>query len=260
MSQEVAFLADLIRVGGKEFIRRYNYHEFHLDAPLPAAPALIVGNHGHGGVTDLNVIAMGRTLDELGVHDNVTYLTHQLAWTLGVGDLVEEMGCRPASKESADEAFAAGRHVAVFPGGDVDAAKPYEDRNRIKFGGRTGYARLAMDHGVPVVPVVTAGAGDTLLVLSDGQELAKALDLPQRFRVKAVPLTLSIPWGLSLGVTALLPYVPFRVKITTAVLPAMYPEEGETHDAFAARIEAAMQTRMDRLVADDSRADHHSID
>jgi 1-acyl-sn-glycerol-3-phosphate acyltransferase len=250
MSQPAALFADLFRLTTKEFIRRYHHHDIHVDAPLPTAPALLVSNHGHGGVTDLNVVALGRTLEELGVGANVTYLTHQIAWTLGFGDIVEEMGCRPASKESADAAFAAGRHVAVFSGGDVDAAKPYEDRNRIKFGGRTGYARLALEHGVPVVPVVTAGAGDTLFVLSDGQELAKALGLPRRFRLKALPVTLSIPWGLSLGVTGLLPYIPFRAKITTAVLPAMYAHEGETPESFAARIEEAMQVRLDELAKD----------
>jgi hypothetical protein len=45
----------------------------------------------------------------------------------------------------------------------------------------------------------------------------------------------------------LLPYIPFRAKISTAVLPAMYAHEGETPESFAARIEEAMQTRLDEL-------------
>lgn len=240
--------ASLVRRAGVAIVRRHNHHELHVDSPLPSAPALLVSNHGHGGITDLNVYALGATLDELGVRDNVVFLTHQIAWTLGFGTIAEQLGCRPASKESADEAFAAGKYVAVFPGGDVEAAKPYQERHHIKFGGRSGYARLAMEHGVPVVPVVTAGAGNSLFVLSDGQRMAKALCLPRLLRVKTLPVTLSIPWGLSIGITAILPYLPLPVKITTAVLPAMYPEEGETPEDFSARVEQAMQARLDGLV------------
>jgi hypothetical protein len=36
---------------------------------------------------------------------------------------------------------------------------------------------LAVEAGVPFVPVVTAGAGQSLLVLSDGRRLARALRL-----------------------------------------------------------------------------------
>ncbi|CAM3987016.1 1-acyl-sn-glycerol-3-phosphate acyltransferase [Smaragdicoccus niigatensis] len=247
MPTELNAAVNLVRRGAIELVRRYNRHELQVDTSLPETPALIVSNHGFGGGHDLNVFALLRTLDELGVADRVTYLTHQIAWTLGVGPLVRELGCRPASKHSAEEAFAEGRHVAVFPGGDVEASKAWRDRNRILFGGRTGYARLAIDNGVPIVPVVTAGAGDSLFVLTDGQDLAKALDLPRRLRLKALPLTVSIPWGVSIGVPALLPYVPLPVQIRTAVLPAMYAEEGETPESFAARIEHAMQARMDGL-------------
>lgn len=43
----------------------------------------------------------------------------------------------------------------------MDAAKSWRDRNGICFAGRTGFARIAIEHGVPIVPVVTAGAGET---------------------------------------------------------------------------------------------------
>ena len=103
----------------------------------------------------------------------VTVLTHQLAWTLRVGRLVEPLGARPASRGSAVEAFEAGHHVLVFPGGDKDAAKTFEDRNRVIFDGRSGFAKLAIDQDVPIVPVVTAGAGESLWVLSSGERLAQ---------------------------------------------------------------------------------------
>jgi 1-acyl-sn-glycerol-3-phosphate acyltransferase len=235
--------------GVDEYLRRYHRHEMHVEAGLPSTPALIVANHGFGGIVDLNVLALARTLDRVGEPRHVTFLVHQIAWTLGAGRFVEALGCVPGSSVAVAEALDAGRHVAVFPGGDIEAAKTTSERNLIKFAGRTGYARTAIEHGVPVVPVVTAGAGESLLVLHDGQRLARTLRLPELMRVKALPLSVSVPWGLNVGLVGLLPYLPLPTKLVTAVLPPMTPEAGESAPAFAARIEAAMQARLTELTA-----------
>jgi 1-acyl-sn-glycerol-3-phosphate acyltransferase len=144
---------------GIGLVRRYNRLQVDAQPTTFDSPVLFVANHGFGGIFDLNVFAIYAALEELELHHPVTALSHQLAWTLRLGPLLEPLGARPASKESAREAFADGQHVLVFPGGDLDAFKSWEDRNRIVFGGRTGFARLAMEHGVPSVPIVTAGAG-----------------------------------------------------------------------------------------------------
>lgn len=232
------------------YLRHYHRHEIQIDSALPETPSLLVANHGFGGIVDLNALALSATLQRLDPNREVTFLVHQLAWTLGLGHLVESLGGRRGSAESVDEAFAAGRHVAVFPGGDVDAAKATRDRNRIRFAGRSGFARTAIEHDVPVVPFVTAGAGESLFVLSDGQGLARALRLPQLLRVKALPISLSAPWGLSIGIAGMLPYVPLPTKLVTAVLEPMRAEAGESAADFAARIEHAMQDRLDLLTSD----------
>jgi hypothetical protein len=79
--------------------------------------------------------------------------------------------------------------------GDLDAAKAWDDRNRIVFGGRNGYARLAIDNGVPIVPIVTAGAGESLFVISSGERLARATRIDKLLRLKAAPISVSLPWG-----------------------------------------------------------------
>jgi 1-acyl-sn-glycerol-3-phosphate acyltransferase len=243
---------DLCARAVEVFLSVYHRHEIEIDAEFPETPALVVSNHGFGGVIDLNAMALASALRQLDLHEDVTVLVHQMAWTLGAGPLLELVGARPGSPEAAREAFAAGRHVAVFPGGDVDAAKSWRDRNGICFAGRTGFARIAIEHGVPIVPVVTAGAGETLLVLWDGQLLARALRLPKLLRMKAMPVSVSVPWGLNVGAVGLLPYLPLPSKLHTAVLPPVVAEDGETADELAARVEAAMQHRLTELV-------HHRI-
>lgn len=228
-------------------VRRYHRLQVDVDAPVPDEPCLIVANHGFGTALDLNVFATLAALTDAGVTRPVTPLVHDFAWTVGFGSIVEAAGGARASRESTIGALAAGHHVLVFPGGDRDSATSFRDRNRVSFFGRDGFARLAMDQGVPIVPVVTAGAGESLLVLSDGQRLARALRLPDVIRTHALPVSVSVPWGLSVhaGYTG---YLPLPAKLRTAVLPAHHPEPDEAAPAYAARIEQGMQERMNQLV------------
>ncbi|WP_237165553.1 1-acyl-sn-glycerol-3-phosphate acyltransferase [Mycolicibacterium obuense] len=235
---------------GDEFVRRY--HRLDIDSTIetPTDPVLFVANHGFGGVVDLNVFAVRAALDELHLDRPLTILTHQLAWTLGVGRLFEPLGARPASRDSAVEAFEAGHHVLVFPGGDKDAAKTFDERNLVKFDGRTGFAKLALEQKVPIVPVVTAGAGESLLVLSSGERLARALRLDKILRVKALPVSVSVPWGLNVGAVGMLPYLPLPTKLVTRVLAPMIAADDETAEQFAGRVESAMQNAMTELTRD----------
>lgn len=237
----------LLRSSLERYLRLYHRHEIQVDAEVPE-PALIVSNHGFGGILDLNALAMYSVERAAGLRRPTTALVHQMAWTLRAGKIAEAMGGRPASPDAAKEAFAAGHNVLVFPGGDVDAGKAWRDRNRVRFHRRSGFARLAMEHGVPIVPVVTAGAGESLFVISDGRSIAKALQLPRLLRMKALPTSASIPWGVNVGMVGMLPYLPLPTKLITAVMAPMYPEPDESPADFAARVEAAMQARLDTLV------------
>lgn len=232
------------------WVRRY--HRLAIDASLPDLdrPVLFVANHGFGGIFDLNVFAVYAVFDELHLSRPVTALTHQLAWTLKVGRFLEPLGSRPASAQSAREAVAAGHHVMVMPGGDIDAGKSFVKRNTVQFGGRRGFARLAIELDLPIVPIVTAGAGESLLVLHDGQRLARALRLDRTLRMKALPTSISIPWGLNVGLVGLLPYLGLPTKLHSRVLAPTSAEPGESADDYGERIEALMQSALTAMTAD----------
>ena len=230
-----------------ELVRRYHRLQVDVEAGVLDEPVLFVANHGFGGIIDLNVFAVGAALEDMKLSRPVTFLTHQLAWTLGVGPIIERFGAAPASRDSAREAFEAGRHVVVFPGGDLDAAKPFSDRNTIVFGGRSGFARLAIDQNVPIVPIVTAGAGESLLVLSDGELLARALRLDKLLRIKALPVSVSLPWGLNVGAVGMIPYLPLPTKLHTRGLPAVQLEPDEDAEGYAERVHSLMQTALTEM-------------
>lgn len=240
---------DVGRRLGIDFVRRYNRLEIDGELSGPPGPTLFVANHGLGGIFDLNVFAILAAFDALDLDRPVTILTHQIAWTLKVGPLIEQFGATPASRDAALQAFSRGEHVLVLPGGDLDAFKPFSKRDEIVFEGRTGFARLALDAEVPIVPIVTAGAGESAYVISDGQRLAKALRLDKMLRAKVLPVSVALPWGVNIGAAGVLPYLPLPTKLLTAVMPPIHPTAGESPAELASRVEGQMQQRLTELAA-----------
>ncbi|WP_238981399.1 1-acyl-sn-glycerol-3-phosphate acyltransferase [Williamsia herbipolensis] len=210
---------------------------------MPRGPVLFVANHGFGGVFDLNVLAFASAYEQTGDKRRVSILTHQIAWALGLGRVVEKFDATPANHHAAVVALRARRHVLVFPGGDIDGFKSWSDRNRVMFDGRTGFARLATEAGVPIV-LVTAGAGESLFVISGGRRLARLAGLDKLLRLKSFPTSISLPWGLTTGFVGLLPYLPLPTKITTTVLPAMTSRDGESADDYAHRVHEVMEREL----------------
>jgi 1-acyl-sn-glycerol-3-phosphate acyltransferase len=143
------------------------------------------------------------------------------------------------------------RDLMVMPGGDLDTWRPYRERYRVRFGGRTGYARLAIQSGVPIVPVANAGAHETLVVLSDGRELARKLHLRELWRASIWPVHLSLPWGLAVGPWPHLP-LPTRLRYRIG-LPISVSDEPIADPApslveeLDARVQAAVQAQLDAL-------------
>jgi Diacylglycerol acyltransferase len=216
----------------------------------PQGAALIVLNLGFGSLFDLNVLLAGWISARLGlrVEDPAVMLTHRVAWSLGVGSLLEPAGFRPAGREVALEALAAGLPVFVLPGGDLDAAKPWTRRNRVSFHGRSGFVRIAQESGAPIVPIVITGAGDTLFNFSEGARLARALGLEQRVRQKTLPLSFALPWGLNAGLAGL-GYLPVPAKMRGTICKHVRVGRGAEPAAVASAIEYEMDAAARALTA-----------
>jgi 1-acyl-sn-glycerol-3-phosphate acyltransferase len=130
-----------------------------------------------------------------------------------VGDYFRRMGVLPAARDSMASALAAGHDVALWPGGERDSLRPWVKRDEAILAGRTGFIRLAISTGVPIVPIATVGGPDAMPVVATGRRLARLLQLDKVARIKLFPFALQAPWGLS---PALLPEVPLPAKIRTA--------------------------------------------
>ncbi|MEW5737096.1 MAG: 1-acyl-sn-glycerol-3-phosphate acyltransferase [Thermodesulfobacteriota bacterium] len=221
---------------------------------IPKGAALYVGNHNMITYTLDTGIFLAEAYKVHGMDAMPYALQHDLGVVAPVlRRLAAFAGGMRASKENARRVFAAGKKVLTYPGGDLDACRPFRDRDKIVFGGRTGYIKLALRENVPVVPVVAAGAQAVFYILSDMRSLAKMLKLPERFRISAWPLTLSMPLGITLGPPPLL--IPYPSRILMEVMePVRFDRSGPEAAADPAyvrecadRVESAMQQTLTLL-------------
>ncbi|RZU38629.1 1-acyl-sn-glycerol-3-phosphate acyltransferase [Fluviicoccus keumensis] len=234
------------------------YFRLELDgwANLPAEPALLIGVHSGGPLTmDAWTIGFawyrrfgtGRTLHAT-AHD-------VLMKTPGLGRYFRRMGVISPSRDNIQAAFEKGDDVILWPGGEKDAFRSWRKRDTVELGGRTGFIKLAIRTGRPIVPVATVGGHDTLFVLSEGRGLAKRLNLKKWLRSEVAPVTLSWPLGLAVHVTPL-QHLPLPAKIRTEFLepirlskdPAMADDDAYVQRMYH-EVEARIQAGMDRLAA-----------
>lgn len=228
---------------------------------IPEEPALFVGNH-NGGLVSADSFVLGVSL--LRAH-GLARLPHALAHEVvlrvpGLHHLLVPLGAVRASPTNATRLLESGRNVLVYPGGDLDSMRPFARRDRIEFGARRGYVRLALRAGVPIVPVVAAGAHATSIVLTDGRPLARWLGLPRLLRLEVCPVTLSVPWGLVVGITP--PHLPLPTRIFLEVMePIRFERTGAAAaedtayvEACHRRIHGAMEARLGLLAKERRRA------
>lgn len=181
---------------------------------LPPPPALLVGVHaGAPFVWDAWTVGFqwwrhfgGERILHGTAHDAL------MAMPL-LREYFRRMGVLPAAPDSIAAALAAGRDVALWPGGDRDSLRRWVRRDEAVLAGRTGFVKMAIRAGVPIVPIATVGGPDSMPVLTSGRRLARTLRLDRIANLKVVPIALQAPWGLS---PALLPELPLPTKIRTA--------------------------------------------
>ena len=162
-------------------------------------PVLMVGNHSGGNMTpDTNVFTLAFTA-YFGVERTFHQLAHNLVLSMPGLGFLRKFGTVAASHENAEKALKAGAALLVYPGGDYEVHRPSWESNKVDFGGRKGFIRLALAHDVPIVPIVSIGGQETALFLSRGEGLAKMLMLDRFFRLKVLPISLALPWGLNVG-------------------------------------------------------------
>ncbi len=240
------------------FSRLAKYHRLEVrDLPrIPRGPALLVGNH-NGGLNPVDGLFLVHYYRTCGYDRPIYTLAHDILFRFKpLADILESIGVVPAHKNQALKLLAAGHKVLVFPGGDIESMRPFNKRHKIVLAERQGFVRMALKTGTPIVPVVSAGAHETMLVLSQGERLAKRLRLSKWARLNSLPLLFAAPWGLLWGPTCALPYIPLPAKITVQIGEPITVDacDDATLDARASQlyrqVERTMQSTLDQLYSE----------
>lgn len=223
--------ARFLELAGRAHAFAHKWFRFQLRGleRVPDQPCLFVANHSGAGYADV-VCLLGELGFHFGSRRRVVGLSHSFPLTIPVyGDLIRSVGAVEASPEAASAAFARGHDVLVYPGGDIDAYRGLHRPRDVVFGTRRGYARLALEAGIPVVPVATIGSHWSYLVPPGTRLVGRALGLKRRARAEVIPVTIGMlgvaatallaPWALPIALVAAI--VPNRVRVTSEMLPAI---------------------------------------
>lgn len=135
---------------------------YGIDA-VPMERALLVGNHNLLSI-DAPLIcaelwARGRMVRSLGDHVHFKIP--------GWRDVMMRYGVVEGTRAVTSELMRRGDLVMVFPGGGREVYKRKNEQYKLVWKNRLGFARLAIQHGYPIVPFASVGAEHGMDILLD---------------------------------------------------------------------------------------------
>src|SRR5215213_2593737 len=215
-------------------------------------PVLLVGNHSGGNLTPDTGVFMLAYCAYFGIERELYSLAHNLVVSMPGLGFLKKWGVVAASRENARKALEDGNALVVYPGGDYEVHRPIWERNKVDFDGRKGWIKTALEHDVPIVPLVSIGGQETSLFLSRGERLAKLLVLDCTARLKVLPISIALPWGINVG--DFLGHIPLPAKITVEALPPIdireeFGEDPDLDEVYD-EITRLMQETLDALAAE----------
>ena len=232
---------------------------------IPDGSNLIVGSHNGGLAAPDMMMSMYDWFRRFGTERPVYGLMHPYMWKFypPVAKIGTQAGAIQAHPKMGMAALQSGASVLVYPGGGQDVYRPYSQRDSIEFVGRTGFIKLALRSEVPIVPVISWGAHECLIVLAEIYEPVKKLlkqnNLPGLLGIDPIvlPIYLGLPWGLAIGP---LPNFPLPTPIHVRICPPIYfdrqgREASKDRDYVAQcyeRVRGEMQRSLDQLIQEKS--------
>jgi 1-acyl-sn-glycerol-3-phosphate acyltransferase len=132
-------------------------------------PALLAGNHTTWAVLDSPLLLLA-LYEARGIFPR-TVGDHLHFRVPGWRALVERFGVVDGTPENVRALMRAGEWIVIFPGGAREVFKRRDEKYTLIWGERTGFARLAIACGYPIVPVSLVGAEDVYDIVLDADDL-----------------------------------------------------------------------------------------
>ena len=145
---------------------------FGLENVDPSQPALYVCNHTIYGFLD-GPLLFQKLYEEKGIvlralGDNAHFKVP--LW----GKMLKRGGSVPGSPENCTQLMENREHILVYPGGGREVAKRKGEQYKLTWKTRTGFARMAIEHQYPIIPVAALGADDAYDVVWDAYDLMES--------------------------------------------------------------------------------------
>lgn len=215
---------------------------------LPAGPMLLVGVHG-GSIVSPDLLLTGRAFYEHFDYTRPLYgMAHRMFfWVPGVSQFMTAIGGIEGSRANAVRVLRNGDALMVFPGGEFDVARSFRRRREVDFHGRTGFVHVALEAQVPVIPFGTVGGQGTWIVLTEGKRLARLTQMSRIFGLHRLPVSLDVPWGLTIGYWPFVP-LPARLGVSFGEPMVFYPSAREREDPeYRAYVRDRVEAEVRRL-------------
>jgi 1-acyl-sn-glycerol-3-phosphate acyltransferase len=177
--------------------------ETHDIERVPEGGVLLIANHSGQFGYDGMMLAMAMLLEAEPPRLARGMAEYLFARTPFAGVQLARMGSLIGTPENCIAMLEAGECVMVFPEGARGANKPFTKRYQLQTFG-TGFMRLALESGCPIVPVGIVGAEE------QQPGFANLEDFGRRFNLPSFPITISQPWLGPLGWGFALP-VKYRI-------------------------------------------------
>lgn len=228
---------------------------------VPDGQVMFVGSHNGGFATPDMFMMLYDWFKYFGTERLVYGLMHPKVWTVypPLAFMAERTGAIAAHPKMALAALDRDASILVYPGGAEDAFRPYNQRHQIHLAERKGFIKIALQRQLPIIPAVSWGAHDTLLVLANIYPLMQQLHergmpWPLGIDPEVFPIYLGLPWGLAIGP---LPNLPWPWPIATRVGAPIYFERygidaarDRTYvDACYGHVRHQMQQELNLLIA-----------
>lgn len=161
-------------------IRRYlslNYWYFtpkllNAESLDPTRPSLFVGNHAIFGGIDAPLF-LSELYRKTGIFPR-TLGDHFHFQLPGWRELLAHYGVVEGNRDNCRELMQAGEPIMVFPGGAREVAKRRDELHRLHWKKRTGFVRMALEHGYDIVPFASAGCDFSYDILFDGNDFRES--------------------------------------------------------------------------------------
>ncbi|MBW2387467.1 MAG: acyltransferase family protein [Deltaproteobacteria bacterium] len=133
---------------------------------------LLTGNHSIYGLIDIPMLGLeiyektGRRVR--GLADHIHFAMP--IWR----DLLRGIGAVRGTRELCARLFEAEEAVLVFPGGGREVMKHKHERYKLIWKERIGFARLAIQYGVPIVPFASVGVEDMFEIVADAEDILRS--------------------------------------------------------------------------------------